>query len=83
MNIPQMLPHRGSETHMYGINNTRDLRLKMTAGRSHEPQDGGSLRAAPVVGGSGIGAGGGVCSHGLSLCLVLHGVSEHRRGSLH
>lgn len=39
---PDVIP-QGSETHMYVINNTRDLRLKMTTGCSHEPWDGGSV----------------------------------------
>jgi len=42
MNIPQMLSHRGSETHTYVVNNAKDLRLKMTTGHSREPRDGGS-----------------------------------------
>lgn len=59
MNIPQMLSHRGSETHMYVINNAKDLRLKMTTGCSHEPRDGGSCRLVLLWGAAGEGLEGG------------------------
>lgn len=58
MNIPQMLSHRGSETHMYVINNAKDLRLKMTTGCSHEPWDGESHGLVLLRGAVGMGLGG-------------------------
>lgn len=58
MNIPQMLSHRGSETHMYVINNARDLRLKMTTGHSYEPRDGRSHGLVLLQGTVGEGLGG-------------------------
>ena len=82
MNIPQMLSHRGSETHMYVINNAKDLRLKMATGRSHEPWDGGSRGLVLLRGAAGEGLGG-AWPHVPALCLVLHGVGKHHRGSQH
>lgn len=79
MNIPQMLSHRGSETHMNAINNAKDLRLKMTTGRSHEPRDGGSHELVLLWGVAGEGLGGGLAPYPGS----PSGVGEHHWGSQH
>lgn len=80
MNIPQMLSHRGSETHMNVINNAKDLRLKTTTGCSHEPRDGGSheLVLLQEVAGEGLG-GAGLAPYPSS----PPGVGEHHWGSQH